>query len=409
MVEYLILALRSLFNNKLRSGMTLLGMVIGVWAITSMQGVVQGFDRAMQDELSALGGETFSVQKFPPVMVGHGWMKYARRKDFTYADALFIQAKSNNIMAATAVVERYANTVKYRNKKTAPNVKVVGTMADYLSTQSLDIASGRFLQEDDISHRRNVVVIGRDVAAELFPFEEALDKQILLGGQGFRVAGVLDQAASTFEQSADNVAIIPITTYKKVFTSSARTMGSTALLLRAWDASRVDEAIDEAVAMLRVRRKVPLTEENDFEVVTAESIMGTMMDFTRYIRLAAVGIAGISLLVAGIGIMNIMLVSVMERTREIGTRKAVGGRRRDILMQFLIEAVLLSEFGALLGILAGIATTALLSPVLNMQAGVPLWAIVSAFGYCSAIGIFFGLYPANKASRLDPIEALRYE
>ena len=409
MVEYLILAMRSLFNNKLRSGMTLLGMVIGVWAITSMQGVVQGFDRAMQDELSALGGETFVVQKFPPVMVGHGWRKYARRKDFTYADALFLQEKSASIMAATAVVERFANTVKYRDKKTAPNVKVIGTMADYLATQSLDMASGRFLQEDDVSHRRNVVVIGRDVAAELFPYEEPTDKQIILGGQGFRVAGVLDQAASTFEQSADNVAIIPITTYKKVFTSSARTMGSTALLLRAWDASRVEEAIDEAVAMLRVRRKVPLTEENDFEVVTAESIMGTMMDFTRYIRLAAVGIAGISLLVAGIGIMNIMLVSVMERTREIGTRKAVGGRRRDIMMQFLIEAVLLSEFGALLGIVAGIATTMLLSPVLNMNAGVPMWAIFSAFGYCSVIGIFFGLYPANKASRLDPIEALRYE
>ncbi|MBA7658473.1 MAG: FtsX-like permease family protein [Calditrichaeota bacterium] len=171
----------------------------------------------------------------------------------------------------------------------------------------------------------------------------------------------------------------------------------------------MEKAIDEVVALLRVRRKVPLAEENDFEVVTAESLMNTLADFTFYIRIAAIGIAGISLLVAGIGIMNIMLVSVMERTREIGTRKAVGARRRDILVQFLIEAVLLSEFGALMGITLGAVTTLAVSPLLEMEARIPAWAAVAALGYCSAIGIFFGLYPANKASKLDPIEALRYE
>lgn len=409
MYEYLLIAVRSLSINKLRSGMTLLGMVIGVWAITSMQGIVQGFDRSMEEELSALGAETFVIQKFPPIVMGHNWRKYARRKDFTYQDAMFLQNASTRIRAATAVVERSGSTVKYKDKKTAPTVKVIGTMQDYLSTRSMDLADGRFIVEDDVVHSRNIVALGRDVAAELFPFEDPLDRRIIIGNQGYTVVGVLDQSASTFEQSADNVVIMPITTYNKVFSSSRRGMPNAALMVRAWDSGDVDEAIDETVAMLRIRRKVPLGDENDFEVVTAESVMNTMVNFTSYIRFAAIGVAAVSLLVAGIGIMNIMLVSVMERTKEIGTRKAVGGRRRDIMMQFLFEAVLLSEFGAFIGILFGMATSAVLSPILNMEASVPFWAMMAAVGYCSVIGIFFGLYPANKAAKLDPIEALRYE
>jgi len=409
MLEFFQIAIRAILSHKLRSGLTLLGVVIGVWAITSMQGVVKGFDKAIEDELSALGSESFVVQKFPPIVVGHDWWKYARRKDFTYEDAIYLQTASANVRVATAVVERRGRTIKYKDKKTAPNVRIVGTMSEYLSAYTVDLASGRFLTDDDVYRTRQVAIIGRDVAAELFPYEDPVDKRILVNGQGFLVAGVLDQATSSFDESADNVVIIPITAYQKVYTTSRRRMSDTALFLRAWDAQSVDQAIDEVVAMLRVRRKVPLGEENDFEVVTAESIMNTMLDFTLYIRIAAIGIAGISLLVAGIGIMNIMLVSVMERTREIGIRKAVGARRRDILIQFLIEAVILSEFGALLGIIFGALTTLALSPVLNMAARVPPWAVMAALGYCSAIGIFFGLYPANKASKLDPIEALRYE
>ena len=411
MLEYLRIAVRSIWANKLRSGMTLMGMVIGVWAITSMQGVVLGFDRAMEKELGALGSETFVVQKFPAVQVGfgHGQRRYWRRKNLTYDDALFLQSISSNIRAATAVVEARAKTIKYQDKKTAPSVKVIGTMADYLSTQAVDVGNGRFLTGDDVTHTRQVAILGRDVAAELFPFTDPLDKRILVGDQGFLVVGVLDQAATTFEESPDNIVIIPITAYIKIFTSSRRDMSSTSLYIRAWDVEHLDTAIDETIAALRVRRKVPPGDENDFELETAESIMSTMLDFTSYIRLAAIGIAGISLLVAGIGIMNIMLVSVMERTREIGTLKAVGGRRRDILMQFLIEAVLLSECGAILGILFGIGTAMVLSPILNMEVHVPLWAMLAAMGYCSGIGIFFGLYPANQASKLDPIDALRYE
>lgn len=409
MLEFFRIAFRSVLSNKLRSGLTLLGVVIGVWAITSMQAVVSGFDRAMEEELSVLGSETFIVQKFPAVMVGHNWWKYARRKNFTYEDAVFLQNTSQYIQAATVVEERGGQVVKYRDKKTAPNVQVVGTMAEYILTQKQELASGRFLTNDDVERTRQVAVIGRDVASELFPYKDPVDERILLGDQGFLIIGVMNQSPSTFGQSADNFVIIPITAYEKVFTSRRRRHSNAALFLRAPDTQSVESAIDEAVALLRVRRKVPLGEENDFEIMTAESVMNTVADFTRYIRIAAIGIAGISLLVAGIGIMNIMLVSVMERTREIGTRKAVGARRRDILVQFLIEAVILSEFGAIIGILVGALTALLLSPVLDMKAGIPGWAIIAALGYCSVIGIFFGLYPANKASKLDPIDALRYE
>ncbi|MBA7485257.1 Macrolide export ATP-binding/permease protein MacB [subsurface metagenome] len=410
MRDYFSIALRSILSHKLRSGLTLLGVVIGVWAITSMQGVVQGFDTAIEKELSVLGSETFVIQKFPPVMVGgHDHRRYARRKNLTYADAVYLQETSPNIVAATAVIENRGQTIKYRDKKTSPTVKVVGTMSGYATSMSLEIADGRFLTEDDVARTRQVVIIGMDVANELFPYEDPLEKYILISNQGFLVVGVLDQAPSTFGESADNVVIISISLYERMFAKSRWAMSNTGLFVRALNVESVDQAIDETVAMLRVRRKVPLTDENDFEVVTAESIMSTVMDFTSYIRWAAIGIAGISLLVAGIGIMNIMLVSVMERTREIGTRKAVGAKRRDVLLQFLIEAVILSEIGALLGILVGMGTALGLSPLLNMEVRVPLWAIMAALGYCSAIGIFFGLYPANKASQLDPIEALRYE
>ena len=409
MLEFFRIALRSILANKLRSSLTLLGVVIGVWAITSMQGVVSGFDRAIEKELSVLGTETFVVQKFPPVMMGHNWRKYARRKNFTYEDAVYLEQRAANIRVVTAEVGTGGQVVKFKDKKTSPSVRVTGTMSGYLASQSAELAEGRFLTADDVAHTRQVAILGRDVVTELFPYDDPLNKRVLVKGQAFTVIGVLGQTPSTFGQSADNVVIIPITAYQKVFTTSRRQMSNTGLFLRAWDVESVDEAIDEVVALLRVRRKVPLSEENDFEVVTAESAMSTVMDFTLYIRIAAIGIAGISLLVAGIGIMNIMLVSVMERTREIGTRKAVGARRRDILIQFLIEAVILSEFGALMGIIIGAVTTLALSPVLDMEARVPIWAALAALGYCSAIGIFFGLYPANKASKLDPIEALRYE
>jgi len=409
MLEFFQIALRSILANKLRSSLTLLGVVIGVWAITSMQGVVEGFDRAIEKELSALGTESFIIQKFPPVMVGHNWRRYARRKDFTYDDAVYLGQRSVNLRAATAVVGTGGQTIKYKDKKTSPSVRVTGTMSGYLATQSAELADGRFLTDDDVEHTRQVAILGRDVVTELFTYEDPLNKRVLVNGQAFTIIGVLGQTPSTFGQSADNVVIIPFTAYQKVFTTSRRQMRNTALILRAWDAEGVGEAVDEVVALLRVRRKVPLDQENDFEVMTAESAMNTVLDFTLYIRIAAIGIAGISLLVAGIGIMNIMLVSVMERTREIGTRKAVGARRRDILIQFLIEAVILSEFGALMGILLGVITSVGVSPLLEMEARVPAWAALAALGYCSAIGIFFGLYPANKASKLDPIEALRYE
>ncbi len=409
MHDYFNIALRSIFSNKLRSGVTLLGVVIGVWAITSMQAVVVGFDDAMESELAALGSETFVIQKTPAIVVGHAWHKYHRRKNFTYEDALYLADNATYLSAVAAVAETDGKTVKFKDRKTAPSVKLTGTMADYQAGLSLELAEGRFLTDDDVLHNRGIIIIGRDVASELFPFRSPLGNTVFIGSHGYLVVGVLDQIASTFGQSADNVAFIPITTMLRHFRSAQRRHASTSLVLKASSTELVDQAMDEAIALMRVRRKVPLGDENDFEILSAESIMNTMMDFTQYIRLAAIGIAGISLLVAGIGIMNIMLVSVMERTKEIGTRKAVGAKRRNILMQFLIEAVLLSEFGAVMGIIAGILTAIGVSPLLNMEARVPLWAILAALGYCSAIGIFFGLYPANKASKMDPIEALRYE
>lgn len=399
----------SLLSNKLRSSLTILGIIIGVWAIVSMQSIVAGFENSMRSAMAEFGTETFFMRKFPAIMMGdHGeWRKYMRRKDFTHDDAIFLEENATYLRSAAASIYNRAQLIKYRDRKSSPSVVVVGSTAGYFTTNATTLNEGRFFTEDDVHHLRKVVVLGQDVADALFPMEAALDKDVIIDGNEFTVIGVLNPLPGLSFESPDNTVIIPITGFQKIFNWSSDSMD---LMLRAMSSDVLEEAMDEVISLMRVRRKVPAGQPNDFEMFTGDSIISTVNDFTIYIRVSALGIAGISLIVAGIGIMNIMLVAVMERTREIGTRKAIGAKNSDILWQFLIESVILSEFGAVIGLGFGYLTAWLItSNMPGMVATVPLWAIVSAFIYCSLIGISFGSFPARKASKLDPIDALRYE
>ncbi len=398
----------SLLSNKLRSSLTILGVIIGVWAIVSMQSIVAGFDRSMQQTMAEFGTETFFIQKFPAIMMGNGtWRKYMRRQDLTYQDAIFLGNKTHFLRSAAASISNRAQTVKYNAKKTSPSVAVTGATAGYFTANAASLYDGRFFTKDDVTHQRNVTILGKDIVDELFPVESPVGAVISISGVKFTVIGTLNAMPGFGNDTPDNIAIIPITTYQKMFEWSSDALG---LQLRAMSSNVLEEAIDESISLMRIRRKVPAGKANDFEVFTGDSIVDTMKDLTSYIRVAALGIAGISLIVAGIGIMNIMLVAVLERTREIGTRKALGARNSDILWQFLFESVILSEFGAFIGLGFGYLTAwTITSKIPQMSATVPYWSIVSAIVYCSIIGISFGSFPARKASRLDPIDALRYE
>ncbi len=407
MIEYFRSAIYSLISNKLRSTLTILGIFIGVWAIVSMQSVVEGFDRSMRNMMAEFGTESFFIQKFPAIVMGHNWRKYHRRKDFTYQDAYFLEEAGLYIQSVSAYMSTGAQTIKYKDKKTGPDVGVLGATAGFFSTNATTIADGRVFNKNDEDRNSNVVVLGMDIYDELFPFEDPLGKEVRIGNTKFTVVGVLNPLPGFSFESPDNMVIIPITTYQKTFTWSSESMQ---LMLRAVSTEVLDEAMDEAIALMRIRRKVEPGQPNDFEIFTGDSIIDTMQSMTIYIQFATMGIAGISLVVAGIGIMNIMLVSVIERTREIGTRKAVGAKSSAILWQFLIEAIILSQIGAIFGlILAYITSLVYTQLVPGLTANIPLWAVISAFGYCSLIGIVFGLFPARKAARLNPIDALRYE
>ncbi|NOZ08996.1 MAG: FtsX-like permease family protein [FCB group bacterium] len=408
MLEYIRSALSSLVSNKLRSSLTILGVIIGVWAIVSMQSIVAGFDRSMRETMAEFGTETFFIQKFPAIIMGNGtWRKYMRRKDLTYEDAIYLEENANFLRSAAASITNRAQTLKYRNHKTSPGVAVIGATAGYFVANATSLYEGRFFTKDDVHHQRNVIILGMDVADELFPVESPIGNTVSIRGIKFTVTGVLNLMPGFGSESPDNIVIIPITVYQKIFEWSSDALG---LQLRALSSDVLEEALDEATSLMRIRRKVPAGKPNDFEIFTGDSIADTVKDLTAYVRIAALGIAGISLIVAGIGIMNIMLVAVLERTREIGTRKAIGARNSDILWQFLLESVILSEFGAFIGLGFGYLTAwAITSKIPQMTATVPYWSIISAVIYCSVIGISFGSFPARKASRLDPIDALRYE
>ncbi|HOO14399.1 MAG TPA: ABC transporter permease [Candidatus Marinimicrobia bacterium] len=403
--EGLKLAFQTVKSNKMRTFLTTLGIVIGVTAVIGMMSIINALDRYMTKSLSSIGGNVFWIQKYPAVQVGHLDQKYRLRKDLKYEHAEAIKRSATLVSAVSAEFLRWGKTVKYKDRATNPNVLVYGGDEYWADVNGRNISEGRMISLMDVQHRRAVAVLGADVAEKLFPFTYPIGEQVKIDGIRYEVIGVMEKMGQAMMGNRDNIVTIPNSTFIKTYGD----WGSISIAVKAKSAETILDAMDQVTAILRIARKVPPGDENDFEVVTADSIMNTLRNLTGFIFIAAVIICGISLVVGGIGIMNIMLVSVTERTREIGIRKAVGAKRRHILTQFMTEAVGICLFGGLIGILLGVVVGLLIAKAFKLPPVIPLWSIFVGMGFSLLIGVVFGTYPALKAAKLDPIEALRYE
>ncbi len=398
------MAIESIRANKFRSFLTVLGIIIGVWAVIGVQTFISGLNSSVTEQLSQIGAGTFYVQKYPALRLGND-EKYRNRKDITLEQVRAIQEKADLVSIVSPTVYTFAKTVKYFEKKTNPDVFAYGGNQFWQIAGGYYVQDGRFITGADVQNRANVCILGLSVVEKLFPFETAIGKEIRLEGKRLKVIGIFEEKGSTFGQNRDNIIFLPVTTFEKLFGKNLEMQ----LAIKAKSPELMQEAMDQVIGILRMARKVPPGKANDFEILTKESLLETWANLTKYVFLGAIVIAGMSLLVGGIGIMNIMLVSVTERTREIGVRKAVGASRLEIMWQFITEAIILSGVGGVTGVVCGILSGLLLGFAIGWPTNIPVVAALVGFFFSTAVGLFFGIFPAVKASRLDPIEALRYE
>ena len=404
-VEPTRMAVSAILTHKLRSFLTLLGVIIGVMTIIGMMTVIRGLQLQIEDQMSQLTTDVFQVQR-SDVQMGFGHQRRDRtRPRITLEEALAIAKHCPSVSLVGPEVWEYGQWVAYRKEKTNPNVVLAGGYPEFAPNNGYFLAMGRFITMDDVERSRRVIVLGHAVAQKLFPFEDPLGKDVRLERGKFRVIGVFEEQGSTFGQSNDNHCCIPLSTHQKLY-GKRRSLNIT---VKAKSREVFYQAQDEVIALMRRMRGLKPDEPDNFAIWSTENLIENFNQMTVWVKVAAVGIAAISLLVAGIGIMNIMLVSVTERTRGIGVRMAIGAKKFQILWQFLVEAVILSELGGLVGVLVGVALPLWIGPVFNLPVAVPVWSIFVGLIFCSLVGIVFGLWPAVRASRLDPVEALRYE
>ncbi len=408
------MALTTLREHKVQSSLTVLAVVIGVTAVISVASILVGLDRDMRGFLNDYGTETLFVFKFSPgIHTGRLTAEERTRRPLTLEDALAIQEQCPSVKAVTADVfprifsfQPRLVAARYRNKEVS-GVDYAGTLPAAEQVYSTHMDRGRFFSAAEDLHRADVAVIGFDLANALFPDEDPLNKSILVGGVNYVVIGMAAKRKGQFfkDESADKTVQVPYRTYRKHHPSDdEHFIGVLAYV------GRKAAAEDEVRGVLRRRRNVPYDKPDNFGVSSAEQIANEFRQITGSVALLIAVISSIGLLVGGVGVMNIMLMSVTQRTREIGVRKAIGARRRDVIWQFLTEAMTLTGAGGVIGVLLGVSISLLINALLpKLPSAVPLWAIVLGIGISMGVGLFFGMYPAIKAARLDPVEALRYE
>ncbi len=407
--ESVISALSSIRSNKLRASLTLLGIIIGVFSIIGVMTLLDALQKGIDSGLSQLGTNTFQVQKTPALFVGGpgSFRKYRLRKDITMEQGF--RLKELATLPKYVGLEDWSSgkIVKYGEYQTNPNISVSGVTTEFLPANSYLLGEGRFFTEQDIQTDRKIAVLGMEVVEKIFPNINPIGRDIIMDGNSFEVVGVLAAKGESLGQSMDNIVLMPIRTMNKIY--GARRHRSINITVTAPSKEQYDETMEQVIGLMRTIRKVPPGEENDFEIFSNESLVKEANNFTVYFKYGAGVISFISLVAAGIGIMNIMLVTVTERTKEIGIRMAIGARRGNILTQFLFEAIILCELGGIVGIILGIGAGNLMGTVLNTPISIPYDWVVIGLLVCSGIGILFGTYPAYKAARLNPIDALRYE
>jgi len=402
------MAIEAIRQNKLRSILTLLGISIGVFSVIGVMTAIRTLESSVNSQLDILGTNTFTINKSPAIQIHGpgGDRKIRQRKNITYAHYEEMKRKAKLPLRVSVLDGTSERNIRYKDKSLKKSAELNG--ADEWALRSINtyLADGRNFTPDDIRFSRNVTILGPDIVDILFPFEDPLGKAIKIKGIDYTVIGVTERKGQAFGRSQDYFVLIPISLYIQRFSSKWTSLG---IVFEAESADMYEKTMDEAIGLMRVVRKVPVGEENDFSIISNEELMETFSGFTGGIKIFAGSVSVIALLVAGIGIMNIMLVSVTERIKEIGIRKAIGATKRDILSQFLMEAIFLSQFGGVVGVILGIIGGNVVAIVLNVPAVVPMdWAFYG-MAVCSLIGIGFGIYPAWRAANLDPIESLRFE
>jgi putative ABC transport system permease protein len=406
--ESFLMAMSALAAHKLRSGLTLLGVLVGVFSIIVVMTAMRVMQSDIEKELSQLGSQTFVVRKWPGIYFGgpEGFEKYWRRKDITLAHGKILEAKATLARHVGMESRFWGGEVETRYKKTAPTVQLLGETPGSFPARNWTLKEGRLLLETDVENARDVVVLGNSLATNVFPFGAPLGERLKINGYNYTVVGVLEPKGGSLGGNQDNFAVLPVTTGLNRFGRWNRTLN---LIVQAPSQAKYEDTVEQVRGIMRVARKVPPGKEDDFEIFSNDSLIAQFNSFTMAVRLGVALISSISLLAAGIGIMNIMLVSVTERTREIGIRRAVGARKRNIMTQFIMEAVVLCEVGGVIGVLLGILGGNATAYFLKLAPVIPVDWIFIGLGICSVVGIVFGTYPAYKAANLDPIESLRYE
>jgi putative ABC transport system permease protein len=406
--ESALMAFDTLRANKLRSTLTILGVSVGVVTVIFMVSIIQGLNKAFADQIESLGSNTIFISKFAPSFGRPPGPEEIHRKDLTMEDAEALRTEAPSVVGVSPIHRMIASTVRYQDKQTDTPI-LFGVTPYYEFVQTQYVASGRFVNEIDMQDRSNVVIIGVDVKQALFPYEDPVDKEVRINGNPFRIIGVMEPLGNFFGQSRDNSIFIPITTFDKYYPDRPFPEVVFFVIVRPRSRAFVKPAIDEITDILRRRRRVPAGAPDNFGISSQDSLLDVYNQLTGATALVLTSISFVALMIGGIGVMNIMLVSVTERTKEIGVRKAVGATRLNILSQFLIEAVVLTAIGGFAGLAVGEIASLVMNKYSPLPAYVPLWAIGVGVGISAAVGIIFGLWPAWKAARLNPIDALRWE
>ncbi len=406
--ESALMAVDTVWTNKLRSALTILGVGVGVLTIIFMVSIIQGLNKAFAEQIEALGSNAIWATKFDPSIGHQPTSEEIHRKELTMDDAEALRRDAPSILSVSPIRRKIAETVRYQDRQSDTPI-LLGVTPYYEFTQSSYVGRGRFITDIDLEGRTNICVLGIDLVHSMFPYEEPIGKELKIAGRPFTIVGVMEPLGNFLGQSRDNTVFIPLTTFQKYYPDTHFPEDIFVVIVRPKSRAYVKSATDEMTDILRRRRRDAPGAPNSFGISGQDALMDVYNQLTGATAVVLTAISFVALMIGGIGVMNIMLVSVTERTREIGIRKAVGATRSNILSQFLIEAVVLTAIGGLIGLAIGEIASLLTNKYSPLPAYVPLWAIAVGIGISAAVGIIFGLWPAWKAARLDPIESLRYE